>query len=57
MTFVEALLIIIAGIILYLCMKPFQHHLEIRLRKLFRSKVHPSDKPIIDITDYKKKDK
>ncbi len=54
MTFAEILLIIVVGAGLYFLMTPLQRRLEWRLTKFFRANSSSNQKPIIDITDYKK---
>jgi hypothetical protein len=53
-TFAEALFFILILALLYFLMKPFQHYLERRFRKFFRSKMKHNGEPPIDITDYSK---
>lgn len=57
MTFAEILLFIAVAALLYCLMRPLQRRLEARFYKFFRSKSRHKEKPIIDITDYSKKDK
>jgi hypothetical protein len=58
MTFVELILLLGVGALLYRLMRPLQRWLEGRFYKFFRSKSRSKDRPIIDITDYsRKKDK
>lgn len=56
MTFAEMLFFLGALILVYALLTPLQRHLESRLRKFFRSFQKQKDKPVIDITDYQKKD-
>jgi hypothetical protein len=57
MTFAEIILFVAVLAILCVLMIPLQRYLEVRLRKIFRSMSRSKDKPVIDITDYQKKDK
>ena len=57
MTLAEILLFIGAIALLYRLMRPLQRRLESLCYKFFRSKSRHKEKPIIDITDYSKKDK
>ena len=56
MTLVEIFLFVLVGLTIYVALTPLQKRLESILYKFFRSKNHRSG-PIIDITDYTKKDK
>jgi hypothetical protein len=57
MTFAEIVLFILVVALLYRAMRPLQHYLEPRLRRIFRSKSKTRDSPVIDITDYSKNKK
>lgn len=56
MTFAEFLILVLVSIGLYYLMRPLQAYLEKRILRFLRSKKDPNGKPIINITDYKKKD-
>jgi len=57
MTFAEIFVLIAVGYLLYRLMNPLRRRLESRMNRFFRSKTHRKERPIIDITDYSKKDK
>jgi hypothetical protein len=56
MTIVELFVFVLAVIAVYFLLKPLQRRIENYLYKFFRSKTRGSG-PVIDITDYSKKDK
>jgi hypothetical protein len=55
MTFAELIVLVIAGTIFYLLLKPLRERIEARLYRFFRSKTSKTKKTVIDITDYSKK--
>jgi len=56
MTIVELFLFVLAGVTIYVLLAPAQRRLESILYKFFGSKARGSG-PVIDITDYSKRDK
>ena len=56
MTLVEIFLFFLAGAAVYFLLAPVQRSLEAKLYKFFRRRTRGSG-PVIDITDYSKKDK
>jgi hypothetical protein len=56
MTFAEIVVFILLAVFIGFLLLPLQKWLERRLYRFFRSK-NSSPGPIIDVTDYKKKDK
>lgn len=56
MTFAEIVIFILLGLGVYYVFKPIQKTLERRFYKFFNSKK-PNNSPVIDITNYTKKDK
>lgn len=57
MTLAEIIFFAVALAIVYLLLTPLQRYLEVRFKKIFRSVSSRSEKSVIDITDYRKKDK
>jgi len=56
MTFAELVLLIAIGLLIYRLLAPIRRRVEFRLARFFRTQMRTSThKPIIDITDYKKK--
>ncbi len=55
MTFLEGIVFLLGAGFLYWLMKPIQRTIESKLRKFLHARS--KTKPIIDITDYQKKDK
>jgi len=56
MTFAEIVIFVLMGIGIYYLFKPIQKKLEHRFYKFFNSKKSGNG-PVIDITNYTKKDK
>ena len=56
MTFAEIVIFILVGIGIFYLLKPLQHKLENWFYKILKTKKSGSG-PVIDITNYKKKDK
>jgi hypothetical protein len=56
MTFVELFILILVGVAIYFLLAPVQRRIEAILYKYLRSRIRGSG-PVIDITDYSKKDK
>jgi hypothetical protein len=58
MTFAEIVIFILVGIGIFYLLRPLQHRLENWFYKIFKTKKSKSNpSPVIDITNYKKKDK
>ena len=54
MTFVEILLLILAGLLICFALRPVQRRLEKRFYRFFRSKTRGGGGTVIDVTPFRK---